>query len=127
MPPTIYLNDTIYTFCCRNIIADLTKFRHFQVFTSEDNTKLNAYTAAWWIRRKPLQFKENCSKNFLYINKYFASTLLFQASNLYDKNTGGYTVGKDKVFDIAQSLMNYLKFQNITPQTLELFLKGLNF
>ena len=127
MPPQVYLNGTVYAFCCRNIIADLAQFSNLNVLTSEDNTKLNAYTAAWWIRRKPFQFKENCSKDFLYINESFAATLLFQASNLYDKNTGGYTVDKDKIFYIAQSLMNYLKFQNVTPQALELFLTGLNF
>ena len=127
MPPEIYLNSTIYAYCCRNIIADLAKFRHLQVLTSEDNVKLNAYTAAWWIRRKPFQHKENCSKNFLYVNESFAATLLFQASHLYDKTTGQYTVSKDKLAEIARQLMNYLKFQQVTAQSLELFLNGLNF
>ncbi len=127
MPPEIYLNATIYAYCCRNIIADLAKFRHIQVLTSEDNVKLNAYTAAWWIRRKPFQHKENCSKNFFYVNESFAATLLFQASHLYDKTTGQYTVSKDKLANIARQLMNYLKFQQVTAQSLELFLNGLNF
>ncbi|MBQ7198978.1 MAG: hypothetical protein IJS29_06925 [Selenomonadaceae bacterium] len=127
MPPEIYLNATIYAHCCRNIIADLAKFRHLQVLTSEDNVKLNAYTAAWWIRRKPFQHKDNCSKKFLYVNESFAATLLFQASHLYDKTTGQYTVSKDKLAAIARQLMNYLKFQQVTSQSLELFLNGLNF
>lgn len=127
MPPEIYLNTTIYAFCFRNIIADLAKFRDLKVLTSDDNVKLNAYTATWWIRRKPFQQKENCSKNFLYVNESFAATLLFQASYLYDKNSGKYTVGKDKIAIIARQLMDYLKFQQLTPQSLELFLNGLNF
>ena len=86
--------------------------------------KLNA---AWWIRRKPFQFKEICPQEILYINETFAATLLFQASNLYDKNFGQYTVGTDKLVEIAAPLMNYLKYQSVTPQNLELFLKGLNF
>lgn len=125
-PPQIYLNTTIYAFCFRNIIADLTKFRNLPVLTSPDNVKLNSYTAAWWIRRKPFQQRENCSKNFLYINESFAATLLFQASTLYDKDTGKYTVSKDKLAAVARQLMNYLKFQPVTPQALELFLAGVN-
>lgn len=127
MPPTIYLNGTSYAFCCRNIIADISKFRQLQVLSSEDTTILNAYTAAWWIRRKPFQFKENCTKDFLYINESFAATLLFQSSNLYDKNGGGYTVDKDKLAAIARQIMNYLKFHQVTPQSLNLFLNALNF
>ena len=46
MPPTVYLNGTIFVFCCRNIIADISKFRQLQVLSSEDTTILNAYTAA---------------------------------------------------------------------------------
>lgn len=125
-PPQIYLNTTIYAFCFRNIIADLTKFRNLPVLTSQDNVKLNSYTAAWWIRRKPFQQRENCSKNFLYINESFAATLLFQASTLYDKDTGKYTVSKDKLAAVSRQLMNYLKFQPVTPQALELFLAGVN-
>ena len=125
-PPQVYLNGTVYAFCCRNIVADLAQFRRLNVLTSEDNVKLNSYTAAWWIRRKPFQFKENLSKDFLYINETFAATLLFQASNLYDKNTGKYTVSKDRLSNVARNIMDYLKFQNVTPQSLELFLNTLN-
>ena len=127
MPPQIYLNTTIYAFCFRNIIADLAKFRHLPILTSYDNVKLNSYTAAWWIRRKPFQQRESCSKDFLYINESFAATLLFQATNLYDRETGKYTVSQDKFSAIARRLMNYLKFQPVTPQALELFLTGVNF
>lgn len=127
MPPTVYLNSTIYAFCCRNVIADLAKFRNLPIFTSDDNTILNAYTASWWIRRKPFQHKENCAENLLYVNESFAATLLFQVSNLYDKTDGKYTVDKDKLADIARRIMLYLKFQQVTPQSLELFLRALNF
>lgn len=126
-PSTVYVNSTIYAHCCRNIVADLAKFKNLSVLTSEDNVKLNAYTAAWWIHRKPFQFKEICPQEILDINETFAATLLFQASNLYDKNLGRYTVDTDKLVEIAAPLMNYLKYQSITPQNLELFLKGLNF
>jgi len=118
---------TFYAFCFRNIIADLTKFRNLPVLTSPDNVRLYSYTAAWWIRRKPFQQRENCSKDFLYINESFAATLLFQASTLYDRDTGKYTVSKDKLAAVARQLMNYLKFQPVTPQALELFLAGTNF
>lgn len=127
MPPTVYLNSTIYAFCCRNVIADLAKFRNLPIFTSDDNTILNAYTASWWIRRKPFQHKKNCAENLLYVNESFAATLLFQVSNLYDKTDGKYTVDKDKLADIARRIMLYLKFQQVTPQSLELFLRALNF
>lgn len=125
-PPQVYLKGTIYAFCCRNIIADLAKFSRLNVLTSEDNVKLNSYTAAWWICRKPFQLKENLSKDFLYINESFAATLLFQATNLYDRKTGKYTVSKEKLSAVARHIMNYLKFQNATPQSLELFLNTLN-
>jgi len=103
----------------------LAKFSRLNVLTSEDNVKLNSYTAAWWIRRKPFQLKENLSKDFLYINESFAATLLFQATNLYDRKTGKYTVSKEKLSVVARHIMNYLKFQNATPQSLELFLNKL--
>ena len=127
MPPSVYLNYTVYFYCCRDIIIDLERFESNKILTSDDKSTLNAYTAAWWIKRKPFQFKEMCPQEILYVNETFAATLLFQASNLYDKNFGRYTVGTDKLVEIAAPLMHYLKYQSVTPQTLELFLKGLNF
>ena len=126
-PKTIYLNEKIYLYCWRDIFEDIAKMRRFHGLKSEDDIKLHAYTAAWWIRRKPFQHKENCEERFLYVNENFAVAILLQASNLYDKQSGNYTVGKEKVLQAVEPLLYHLKYRSVNPQTLELFLTGLNF
>ena len=126
-PKEIYLNETIYLYCWRDIFEDIAKLRRFHGLESEDDIKLYAYTAAWWIKRKPFQHKENCDERFLYVNENFAVTILLQASHLYDKESGNYTVSKDKVLQVVKPLLYHLKYRPVTPQILELFLTGLNF
>lgn len=123
-PKSIYLNKTVYLHCWRDILADLAKVHSFKL---EENIKLHSYTAAWWVRRKPFQHKAECEEKFLYVNEFFATTILLQKSNLYDKDSGQYTIGKDKVLKAVQPLMQYLKCCEVNAQALELFLFGLNF
>ena len=123
-PKSIYLNKTIYLHCWRDILQELAKVHNFKL---DDSFKLHSCTAAWWIRRKPFQHKAECEEKFLYVNEFFATTILLQASNLYDKESGQYTIGREKVLKAVAPLMQYLKFQEVNSQTLELFLFGLNF
>ena len=76
-------------------------------------------------KRKPFQILEGCAEDYIYINERFVLTLLLQAGNCYDENVNYYAADqKDLVKSIGQ-IYYHLKYRNTTPQTLELFLIGL--
>lgn len=127
MAEEAYIDLQIFYYCCRDLFEDLARLRHFHDIRHEDDIKLFAYSAYWWIRRKPFQRIRDCSSDkSLYINEGFAATMLLQASGIYDVSTGKYKISEDEVIKMFSPVIYHLKYRNINPQTFELYLNGLN-
>ena len=121
----IYFNEDIFNYCWIDILVDLARLKHFHDISRVNYVKFIAYTASWILKRKPFQILEGCTEDYIYINERFVLTLLLQAGNCYDKNVNYYAGDqKDLVKSIGQ-IYYHLKYRNTTPQTLELFLIGL--
>ena len=64
-------------------------------------------------------------KKITYINERFALTLLLHAGNCYDENSNYYEEDQKELVKGVGQIYYHLKYRNTNPQTLELFLIGL--
>ncbi|MCM1103010.1 MAG: hypothetical protein NC409_02795 [Clostridium sp.] len=121
----IYFNDNIFENCLIDILIDIARLKYFHDISRVNYIKFIAYTASWCLKRKPFQLIEGCDEQYIYVNERFALTLLLQAGACYDENVNYYAEEqKDLVKGIGQ-IYYHLKYRNTNPQTLELFLIGL--
>lgn len=121
----IYFNDEIFNWCLIDLLVDLSRLKHFHDISLVNYVKLMAYTASWFIRRKPFQIIEGCGEEYIYINEKFALTLLLQAGSCYEENAGYRTEDYKNIVKGIGQIFYHLKYRNTNPQTLELFLTGL--
>ena len=121
----VYFNDTIFEYCLIDILVDIARLKYFHDISLVNYTKFIAYAASWCLKRKPFQIVEGTSEEYIYINETFALTLLLQASGCYDENTQFFTEDEEEIKDLIGKMIYHLKYRNTNPQTLELFLIGL--
>ena len=120
----VYFNDNIFEHCLIDILIDLARLKYFHDIDFVNYVKFMAYTASWCLKRKPFQLIEGCEEKYLYVNEKFALTLLLQASGCCDKSIGYYG-DSDSLVEAIQQMLYHLKYRNTNPQTLELFLVGI--
>lgn len=121
----VYFNDTIFEYCLIDILVDIARLKHFHDISLVNYTKFIAYAASWCLKRKLFQIVEGAPEEYIYINETFALTLLLQASGCYDENTQFFTEDEEEIRDLIGKMIYHLKYRNTNPQTLELFLIGL--
>lgn len=121
----IYFNDDIFNYCLIDILVDLARLKHFYDISRVNYVKFMAYAASWCLKRKPFQIVEGCAEDYIYTNERFALTLLLQASGCYDENANYYAEDKKELIKGIGQIYYHLKYRNTNPQTLELFLIGL--
>ena len=121
----IYFNDDIFNHCLIDILVDLARLKHFHDISRVNYVKFIAYTASWCLKRKPFQIVEGCEEDYIYINERFALTLLLHAGNCYDENANYYEEDQKELVKGVGQIYYHLKYRNTNPQTLELFLIGL--
>lgn len=121
----IYFNDDIFNHCLIDILVDLARLKHFHDISRVNYVKFIAYTVSWCLKRKPFQMVEGCEEDYIYINERFALTLLLHAGNCYDENANYYEEDQKELVKGVGQIYYHLKYRNTNPQTLELFLIGL--
>lgn len=121
----IYFNDNIFEYCLIDILVDIARLKHFHDISRVNYIKFIAYTASWCIKRKPFQLIEGCDEKYLYVNERFALSLLLQAGGCCDENANYYEEDQEELLKAIRQIFYHLKYRNTNPQTLELFLIGL--
>lgn len=121
----VYFNDNIFEYCLIDILVDIARLKHFHDISLVNYTKFIAYTASWCLKRKPFQLVEGCDEKYLYVNEQFALSLLLQACGCCDENANYYEEDKKELVSAIGQMFYHLKYRNTNPQTLELFLIGL--
>lgn len=120
----IYFNDDIFNHCLIDILVDLARLKHFHDISRVNYVKFIAYTASWCLKRKPFQIIEGCEAEYIYVNERFALTLLLEAGGCYDENVNYYAEEQEVLVKCIRQIYYHLKYRNTNPQTLELFLLG---
>lgn len=121
----IYFNDDIFNYCLIDILVDLARLKYFHDISRVNYVKFIAYTASWCLKRKPFQMIEGCEEDYIYANERFALSLLLQACSCYDENVNYYAEEQKNLVKRIRQIYYHLKYRNTNPQTLELFLIGL--
>ena len=121
----VYFNDDIFEYCLIDILVDIARLKYFHDISRVNYTKLIAYTASWFLKRKPFQLIEGCDEKYLYVNERFALSLLLQASGCYDENANYFPEDEKRQSEAVGHMFYHMKYRNTNPQTLELFLIGL--
>lgn len=121
----VYFNENIFEHCLVDILVDVARLKQFHDISRINYTKFVAYTASWFLKRKPFQLMEGCDKKYLYVNERFALSLLLQASGCYDASKKYEAESEDELLNAVRQMFYHLKYRNTNPQTLELFLIGI--
>lgn len=120
-----YFNDNIFEYCLIDILVDIARLKHFHDISRVNYIKFIAYTASWCIKRKPFQLIKGCDEKYLYVNERFALSILLQASGCCDGDVNYYAEDQKELVEAIGQMFYHLKYRNTNPQTLELFLIGL--
>jgi hypothetical protein len=120
----VYFNENIFDDCLIDILVDIARLKHFHDITNVNIIKLMAYTASWCLKRKPFQLVEGCEEKYIYVNEKFALSLLLQGSGCFG-NSVYYPEEEKELTKGIWHIFYHLKYRNTNPQTLELFLVGL--
>lgn len=121
----VYFNEDIFEHCLIDILVDLARLKHYHDISLVNYVKLMAYSASWCLKRKPFQIVEGAGEEYIYINEMFALALLLQAGGWYDKKMQYCKEDENKIIKSLEQIYYHLQYRNTTPQTLELFLIGL--
>ena len=116
----VYLNHKILDAVILDYFADLERLKDFEGIEHANKNKITAFMSYWWLKRKPLQIRNNIDKEELvYINEKFISTLIskdFMAIN------SSKTMSNKQCEKCVQHIFYHLKYRAYTAQTLELML-----
>ena len=120
----VSIDKNSFLYCVIDILIDIARLKDFHDIANISKIKYRAYCASWWIRRKPLLYKTNSANADTWINERFALSVLLQAldKNLYTSDS----YNSQKAHEVAKTAFYHLKYRDVSPQTLELFLIGLN-
>jgi len=122
----VYFNDTIFEYCLIDILVDIVRLKYFHDISRVNYIKFIAYTASWCLKRKPFQLVEGCDEKYIYVNEKFALTILLQASGCYDENVDYFAEDQKELVNAIGQMFYHMKYRNTNPQTLELFLIGMD-
>ncbi|MDE5938901.1 MAG: hypothetical protein K2H37_07450 [Lachnospiraceae bacterium] len=117
--------DHRFDHCLIDILVDLARLKHYHDISLVNYVKLIAYTASWCLKRKTFQLVEGAEEKYIYINEKFALALLMQAGGCYDRKAQYRAEDEDDLVKAVEQIYYHLQYRNTNPQTLELFLVGL--
>ena len=121
------VDPDIYGWCLIDILYDLKRMREFHELDSISEDRILTYTAAWIIKRKPIQMiqgKAGGKPEYLYINEKIAFILISKAAGIED---GRFKVADNYRKDAIRYLdriLYHLRFRNTSPRTLEVLVYG---
>ena len=121
---TIIFNKQIFDLMFTDIMVDLKRLASYHNIKTLNETKLYTYAASWWLRRKPFQLENSDAlKEYIYINESFVRSLLF--IQIMDRKILLTEQNTTNLIKLTEHLHHHLKYRNVNPQTLELFVTAL--
>lgn len=121
---TVMCNERILLSVILDYYSDIYRLKEFHDIELVRQEKIFAYTIAWIVKRKPLQFTHNTDmEKDIYVNERFAAYLFVnECLCCGDKKIGREDYGKlDEYTDL---LLYYFKYRECNPQVLELAIES---
>lgn len=120
----VYFNVAVFEYCLIDILVDIARLKHFHDIKHVNYIKFIAYTASWFLKRKPFQLIKDSGEKYIYVNERFALTILMQSSGCCDDKVFYNLEERQNIENDIRKIFYHLKYRNTNPQTLELFLLG---
>lgn len=119
---TVRCNERILAHTLLDYYADISRLKDFHEIELIRTEKIFAYTIAWIIKRKPLQFI-NTNEKDIYVNERFAAYLMInECLHCGEKNIA--PSDQDDLNEYIDLIFYYLKYRECNPQVLELAMES---
>lgn len=118
-------NERIMLNVLLDYFADIFRLKDFHGIENTRTEKIFAYTAAWIVKRKPIQFiDETDEEKDIFVNERFAVFLLLNECLLCGEKKFVSEENKDKLDEYIDLVLYYLKYRECNPQVLELMVES---
>lgn len=124
----VFLNKLILDAVVIDYFVDIDRLKKFQEIDHANKNKITAYTAYWWLRRKPLQLlvdkgknNENLEENeeLVYINESFITSLIMKDIMYMNEEE---ILNNNVLKNGIKHIFYYLKYRPLNAQAIELML-----
>lgn len=118
----VMVNQVLVDMTVIDYFADIARIKGFQEIERVNKNKITAYTAYWWLRRKPIQVivtPEVYDDELTFVNEKFVTSLLLK--DFFDAEIQDIENSKEYK-GYMELLFYYMKYRPLSPQALELML-----
>ena len=121
----VVCNERIMLNVFLDYFADIFRLKDFHGIENTRTEKIFAYTAAWIVKRKPLQFiHDTDEEKDIFVNERFAVFLLLNECLLCGEKHFISPQNREKLDEYIDLLLYYLKYRECNPQVLELMIES---
>lgn len=118
-------NERIMMHVLLDYYDDIYRLKEFHGIEHVRTEKIIAYTVAWIIRRKPLQFKKYPDKERdIFVNERFAAFLMINECMSDDTHKYIKPEYRDKLMEYRDLVFYYMKYRECNPQAIELAIES---
>ena len=121
---TAFCNDRILMHVIVDYFEDIRRLKDFHGIEFVKTTKIAAYTIAWWLRRKPIQFRTDKEEKDIFINERFALSLMMNECFFREKVPLLSNEDMETFQRYLEYLFYYFKYRNCDPQVVELLIES---
>lgn len=104
-----------YAIC--DYFVDIIRMKEFHGIEHANLNKVYAYSCYWFLRRQPIQLKNDVDADDLYINELFAVNNLIAKLRRHANNVD--IINKQSLLELGKLWLYNFKFRIYTAQTLE--------
>ena len=105
--------------------ADIDRLKQFHDVDLVRPTKMIAYTVAWIVRRKPLQFvRYSDDERDMFVNERFAAYLMVNECMTADDKKYIDKKNYARLREYSDLLLYYFKYRECNPQVIELAIES---
>jgi len=116
----VIINELTLIHTVFDYFADISRLKSFHHIEKVNKIKILAYESYWFLRRKPLQQLGNNDET-LYVNEQFILTRIIEFLT-DEKDKENLLLHEEKMRFLKDTLFYYLKYRDLTPQLIEVFL-----
>lgn len=118
-------NERIMLNVLLDYYADIFRLKDFHGIKYVRTEKIFAYTSAWIVKRKPLQFMHDTDEEKdIFVNERFAVFLLINECLFCGEKKFVSPENKQKLDEYIDLLLYYMKYRECNPQVLELAIES---
>lgn len=117
---TVFCNERILMQVILDYYSDMDRLKDFHNIEKPRTEKIFAYTIAWIVKRKPLQYKcDSDDERDIFVNERFAAYLMLNECLCCGEENISLE-NKDELEGYINLLFYYFKYRECNPQVIEL-------